>query len=139
MHQQLYTVTDHTAKHSTERVNTGLLRNDVIVPINTGTAELYIYAHVHVRTPEIGKDRRYARYMNSLVKHVLLCVEIDFGHELAVDLLLELVLQLLRRLHAVLGRAEDAADAALLVVRELRHVPAAAAALLDDALQQVAG
>ena len=105
------------------------------MPINTGTAELYIYAHVHVRTPEIGKDRRYARYMNSLVKHVLLCVEIDFGHELAVDLLLELVFQLLRRLHAVLSRAENAANATLLVLGELRHL----SALLQDALEEVAG
>ena len=73
------------------------------------------------------------------MEHVLLGGEADAGDELSVDLLLQLLLQLLRRLHAVLGRAEDAADAALLVVRELRHVPAAAAALLDDALQQVAG
>ena len=65
------------------------------------------------------------------MEHVLLSVEMDLGNLVLVDLLLEFVLQLQRGLHAVLGRAQDAADATLLRLRELGDL-----ALLQDALDQ---
>ena len=69
------------------------------------------------------------------MEHVLLCAEVDTGGQLGVNLLLELVFELLGRLHAVLGGAEDGADPALLLLRQLGYV----AALLQDTLNQARG
>ena len=69
------------------------------------------------------------------MEHVLLRTEVDGGHQLGVHLLLQLVLQLLRGLHAVLRSTQDAADATLLILRELGQV----LPLLQDGLDQARG
>lgn len=55
------------------------------------------------------------------MKDVLLSSEVNLFHKLFVHLLFELVLQLLRSFHAVLGRAQDAARLTLLIFRQLNH------------------
>ena len=77
---------------------------------------------------------RETEQCNSLVEDVLFGLEVDLVDEVAVDLLLELLLELLCRLHAVLGRAEDAACPTLLLLGQLHHL-----ALLEDALDEAAG
>ena len=72
---------------------------------------------------------------DSLVEDVLLGAEANVLAQFDVDLLLELLLQLLSGLHAVLARAQHAADATLLGLGQLGDV--ARTALLQDALQQV--
>lgn len=71
--------------------------------------------------------------MYLLVKAVLFDTEVDLFDQVAVDLLLELLLELLRRFQTVLGRTEDTTRPTLFVFGQFDHF-----ALFQYALNQTA-